>query len=287
MKLSLKTCQLFVAVATLLGAFTSGARASEMVDIRTVVEVDTPDLNLSDLLPEDTVDTLRDLARTVDLGRAPQIGYQRTLTRRFIENQIRGIGDLTGVLDVPPSVVVRRRGYEVNASDVQPSVVAALESSGCAGLLPLTAGEMSLRTTVFYSEPEPDFEVMGVDRDALRSEIQVRVRIVGGGHVPFFVTVPVPASDHVSAGGCSLARPGALVSRRQQTADAIVEAGPILVQVGQLATLQAVGRGLQFFMTVAPLEDGREGDVIRVRNTDSEEIVTARVIGPDLVGRDF
>lgn len=60
-------------------------------------------------------------------------------------------------------------------------------------------------------------------------------------------------------------------------------AAPLLVRRGHAVTLEAAGGGIAVRVTGRALEDGGEGDPVRVRNTRSERVVEGRVVGRDRV----
>jgi len=74
---------------------------------------------------------------------------------------------------------------------------------------------------------------------------------------------------------------------RRLAAGAVVTArhvaAPLLVRRGHAVTLEATGGGIAVSMPGRALEDGSEGDPVRVRNTRSERVVEGRVVGRDRV----
>lgn len=284
MKTDITTWKFWIVAGLCVVGLVTPSEAGERFVLGSEARVHGPVLDLASLLTAEAPASVRELARHVDLGRTPQPGHSRVLTRDFVLDRIRNVPELADVLEVPPTLVVRRQERPLRSADVRSVVDSALRTAGCTELVGRT-DNLVFPVLAVDTETEPTVEVLSVAMDSLRSEVQFRMRI---GELPgrpdFLATLAVAPAG---AGESCLLEGASPRRRRRSLAAAEAEKGDVLARIGQPATLQAVGRGLRLYATVVPLENGREGDVVRVRNTDTQGIVTARVIGPDLLERGF
>ena len=253
----------------------------------------------------------------IEVGRAPLPGLSRTLDQAYLKSRLRLAGvDLRQiVLDAPPSISVATASQAVSASElfsaVRDTIVAArpedaarlaIQSAASAGApLAVPAGRLELRVrprpgnewtgsvsapveiwidetlhrTVFVpvkitQVTEVLVAVRGVPRGTPLTGDDVRIerREVGTGQEPL--------RDVSSLAGRQAARP---IAAGEVLMVASVEQ-PALVKRGEVVLLAVEGRGLRAVTQGEAKEDGKEGQLIRVRNLTSNREVYGQVDGP-------
>ncbi len=253
----------------------------------------------------------------IEVGRAPLPGLSRTLDQAYLKSRLRLAGvDLRQiVLDAPPSISVATASQAVAVSElfsaVRDTIVAArpedsarlaIQSAAPAGPpLAVPAGRLELRVrprpgnewngsvsaaveiwidetlhrTVFVSVKitqvtEVLVAVRGVPRGTPLTGDDVRIerREVGTGQEPL--------RDVSNLAGRQAARPIAA----GEVLMAVSVEQPALVKRGEVVLLTVDGRGLRAITQGEAKEDGKEGQLIRVRNLTSNREVYGQVDGP-------
>lgn len=180
------------------------------------------------------------------------------------------------------------------------------------------AGGMNLRAPVYVTKPDPGLEVKRVELDLVQRKTRFLLwTSKEPATLPFYVTVegllPAPNCDAPSSGrnGRDLAAAGCgarfwkagagramsalslssgrsdVASRRVRPSQQSVSPAVMLVAAGKPARLVVETTSLRLTVTVTPLQSGAKGQVIRVRNPDTQGVFEARVVGQDLLGAGF
>lgn len=299
------------ALAVLL-AVVPAARGAR-VPLLSQAVVHSATFTLADLLPTSAPEELRSEAAKVPLGSAPQPPMARTIYRQQIEYLLNGRKTLAASIALPSEIHIERFARTLSKADVAQAIDRALASQGVTRLPDLGALEFS--APVYVTSADPGLELIRISSDPVRGLTQFRLWTAKEpGNLPFTVSIPgviklptlvarrtlvagevTSASDFTikmragsramtaappSAGGLAeldvrgVVRTGAPVNRDQFKR-------PVLVEPGTLSTLIVRGNGFSIKTIVTPLEQGVLGQEIRVRNTDSKQVVEARVTGRD------
>lgn len=293
-------------LAVVAGIFAPVARASR-VSLLGEVEVRDNSIFLSDLLPAQVPNGMRDSAKGILIGVAPQPGSTRILDGAKVADLIGG-ADGTREIDIPRQIVVRRSGRKITREEVVAAIRAALKHSG----LPdadLQPDDLRVFPSVTVSSNSGRLEVRRVDFDDTLN--QAKFLMAESGALPFLVTAqfrdasviqaatrePAPthsamadyghptvaaseasASQHLIASATTDERPmlrlasGALVNANEF-------AGPALVEAGKPATLFLNSGTMQMLLDVTALERGSLNQTVRVRLPGTGKVLRAQVIG--------
>jgi flagella basal body P-ring formation protein FlgA len=288
-----------------------------LVSLRGETTVRGPEIRLGEIadIHADDAGTVERL-RAVEVGRAPLPGLARTLDHAYLKARLRlaGVNLTSVVLDLPQTVSVITASQQVIGAELLAAIkeyllaarpeeatrlVVAL-GSGTSTPLVVPAGRLELKVRT-----RPGVELIGsvsatveawVDGAMARS-INVPVRIG--------LLTEVLAATRQIPRGASVGSEDVRVERRELTvgqeplrdpSDALgrqatrsIAAGelilaslmeqPPLVRRGDIVILTAEGRGLRAVTQGEAREEGRPGQVIRVRNLTSNREVYGRVDG--------
>jgi hypothetical protein len=140
---------------------------------------------------------------------------------------------------------------------------------------------------VFVTKPDPGLEVKRVEPDRVERKTRFLLWTSKEPQVlPFYVTVeglPETAGGVVDSPGLlggSSARAGAHTGESTQRA---TSSPIVLVAAGKPAKLVVETATLRMTALVTPLESGVQGQIIRVRNQDTDRVLKAAVVGRDLL----
>jgi flagella basal body P-ring formation protein FlgA len=292
----------------------SGPRA--VVSLRGESTVRGPEIRLGEVAEIQSPDpALVERLRAIEIGRAPLPGLSRVLDLPYLKTRLRfqHIDPATLVFDVPPAVSVTTVSQRVSGADllavVRQHILAARQTDAAelaihptavpADLI-LPAGALELRPR---SRPEVEMRgtlsvgveawVDGVQvravsvpvRVAVLSEVLVAARPVGRHAVLTAEDVRLERRE-VLAGQEPARELAAVLNRRavrsivpgELLLATLVESPP-LVRRGDVVLLAAEGRGLRALTQGEAKEDGKSGQVIRVRNLASGREVYGEVAG--------
>jgi flagellar basal body P-ring formation protein FlgA len=252
--------------------------------------------------------------RAVEVGRAPLPGLSRTLDPAYLKARLRlaGVDPASLVLDFPRVVSITTASQQVAGTAllaaVREQLLAAwpdeaerlsIQPTGATpGAVTMPAGDLELKVRT-----RPGFDHLGsisatveawVDGAMVRS-ISVPVRVSQQAEVlvaarPIGRAAPIGPEDvrmerrELTAGQEPLRDPGALLGRqaiRNIAAGEPILASllgqPSLVRRGDMVVLTAEARGIRAVTQGEAKEDGKAGQVIRVRNLTSNREVYGTV----------
>ena len=301
--------------------------ASAAVPLRSIASVRADVVRLSDLVPDGVSDSLRQQASTIILGNAPQPGLRRVIQGAFIARQLNSVPELSSSFQIPAEVVVAREYRQLSLEEIFPAIQVALEQSGCADLLSPSVGDLELPAPVRLTGADSRAEVTGMELDSLRGQFRFRLRLTGDHlRAPFYALVRAPAAvskaarqslnpsqqsigegldgrnapEGVACHSFDSHReplPSANELRTKKESPKPVGARervtqahprpPMLVKLGQSATLLAGGPGMEISFPVIPLQPGAQGEAIRVRSLATDQVLKATVIAPNLLQLTF
>jgi flagella basal body P-ring formation protein FlgA len=289
-----------------------------LVNVRADSSVRGPEIRLGEIAEIRANDPrLGERLGAVEVGRAPLPGLSRTLDQAYLKTRLRlAKVDLSQVaLDLPPSISVSTASQTITGADLlavaREAVIAARqEDAGRLLVLPGAAPPMQFAVPAgrlkLQARPRPGAELLGsislpvevwIDdtlqrtvylpvKVALLTEVLVAVRALPRG-------TPIGADDvrierrEIGSSQEPLRDLTALAGRQAARSIAAGEVllpnlveQPALVKRGDMVILTAEGRGLRAVTQGEAREDGKEGQVIRIRNLTSNREVYGQVDGP-------
>jgi hypothetical protein len=264
-------------------AFAAESRlAPSRIVLRPNAEVSSTMILLSDLVPADAPDYVREEAARIPLGLAPQAGTNRVLERSQIASAIEHAGLPDDVFSVPERVTVRRAGRIPSQTDVWAAVERYLAAHPTSAIRDTHSGDLRLASG-FSIPPESHLEVtkVTIDRALHLAHLYLTVNGASGGAHPFYASArlsSLPANDLLS-----------VVSGRKSKHVSAEEspAAPILVEPKTVARLHLHSSESDMMLEVRPLERGALDQTIRVRLTSSAKTLQARVIGANALDATF
>jgi len=297
----------FLAIAAAIAAPTAGA---SRVSLLPEVEVRGNSIFLTDLLPPGAPAAMRDSAKGVLIGVAPQPGSARILDGAKVANLIGTAGN-AGQIDIPREIIVRRSGRTITREEVVAAIRAALRRSG----LPDTdvqPEDLRVFPSVMVSSPDAALEVRRIDFDDTLN--QAKFVMSERGALPFLVTAQFRDSSLIQAATQEAApsQPLAAAAAHEKNASsgetpasekqtvaaasdvdqmrmvrlisgALVNAtqvqGPTLVQAGKAATLLLNSGTMQMLLDVTALDRGSLHQTVRVRLAGTGKVLRGEVIG--------
>lgn len=271
----------------------------------TEVTVDTERLTLGAVLPIPRGDARADIL----LGYAPQPGIARRFTRPEILSRISAAGLSSAGLDLPDSVLVRRKAEILDPERVRlavqdaftrqyPKAVVTIlsidfpQTTVGAGSLELTAtipprsdlsAPLSVRVDIRGQGSSKTIFVRTV-ADALIPQLVLRNSVAAGSVVRAedveLIAVPVrglaaPIASMESVEGFVAStdlKPG-------QTLTKDLLYAPLLVRKGESVTVKATAGGVTIAATMRAKSDARFGDTISVEHLTGVGSASARVVG--------
>jgi len=296
-------------------AETARTKPSNPVPLLSNVLVRSNAVTLNDLLPESVPFSLHREAMEIPLGQSPQPAGTRVLYRQQLQFLLREHSSLLASLEIPRQMVIRRASRPLTRGEIIRTINSALSRQNPAGDYRLDPKEVQLSVPVYVTRNDPGLKVLTISSDPFRGETQFVLWTSDEPNIlPFTITVQraLKLPTLVTRRGIS---PGEIVSSadfamemRAQKKNgstplisprdlagletrAAIRAGqpvdldffkrPILVKPGALATLIVLGSAFSIKTIVEPLEQGVLGQEIRVRNTETRQVVQARVVGRD------
>jgi len=261
------------------------------------VQTDDSPLQVNTVAVVDCNDeSVSDKAGAVRLGRTPWLNEKLTLTRSTIMARLASAGlktkriRFTGAL----KVVIERRKMRISAERIVKSADEFLKTNAPAG-----AGSNPLvlaRPVAPVVVPESRNLALKprLAKNQTPNYVRVEVAVPDGTPKPKVVTVlyhgagkdksvatPAPAPGQDAAAGAATPP-----RRPVRTALPIIGLGakkgqgPILIKARQIVRMRIKGHGFTIIGLGEALQDGRQDDYIRIRNTDTRRLITAKV-APD------
>ncbi len=235
---------------------------------------------------------MRSLAARIVLGAAPLAGSPRRFSREEIARRLGP--ELAGEIEIPASVVVERRAREVSREEVFAAIRSALGGKGFANARGLKAEDVRLGMPVMVTASDPGLRVVGMKFDSALQLAVFRLWTAKERDIrPFDVMVrPVDGLGAwlgTADGGARrmeararIAERAAMLARRERR-----PRGKPLVMALRMASLVLVSGTMEIHTTAEALEPGYLGQVIRVRMTNTRQVMRAKVVGTDCLEAGF
>lgn len=305
-------------LAIFLGSLPISALALE-ITFSASAEVSTPFVTLGDIAVFDKKTPLSNALASQRIGHAPAAGESITLDTNTIINKLRqSLSQNNGIrLSGSPSILLKRTGITVGPSEIQSSIAAYIESQKT-NLpqaeysfvpydipLPFMIPTGKLDIEVISAKPG----IIGTKRFSLVykvdgriiKNISVRGNLKAMAHVAVLTqnvtrdTILHPDMVQMETKDLSTLRTpctnlrevlGKKVIKSQRTGSVLDLSSidfPPLIQKGQLVKILINHNELHLTATGISTMNGKQDQVIRVKNTGSKKIVFCRVIAPGLV----
>lgn len=307
-------------LALLLAVCAQAGEATQIQPSRRVTLLDRVVLHaysftLDSLLPNSAPAALHRKAKNIVLGTSPQPGASRVFYREQLQLLLRDHASLLRALRFPKQIVIKRFDRPITTNEVAQAIDRALGTEGLKGKASVDPQDIQFSIPVYVTAENPCLQVLRMASDPLRRETQFTLWTSNEpNNLPFTVTVQraiklptlvarrvIPPDEIVSSADFAVemrptaGNPGASSVRAAELAGmetrATLRAGeavardqfkrPVLVKPGALATLIVRGPAFSIKTIVDPLEQGVLGQEIRVRNTETREVVEAKVVGRD------
>ncbi len=240
-----------------------------------------PSLRLSDLLPRSAPENLRKAAEKIDLGRAPALGSSRVFDRAGIVEALSSHPGIRNQVAVPDEIIVTRRGYPLDRDEIHRMVTSLLRERGISDKFPASALQRPEEITT--ADPNPALELRAIRWDANSSKLQFRLACVKAGTCPdFFVYLEPDGALIAKFEKLNWAADRANTSR-QVMENAENADGPMVIKKGSKVRLLMQGDGIEISVPVVCLENGRKGQIIRVREPGNPQVLRAEVVSGDLL----
>jgi hypothetical protein len=211
-----------------------------------------------------------DSARAV-LSNAPQPGIPLIWTREQFAARLRAAGLPPAAFAIPATVAVERQAQAIPVAAVLTALNGYLHRE-------LEPGDLRFAAPL-TTATDPAVEVVSARRDVARDDLEVICRAQHDPQLlPFAVSVPLAPGDEARLAQEKLQRAAAVSPVR-----AAARVQPILVRPGHPATLDIRHPGFAITTTVEPLQSGRQGDRILVRNPGNHALLHVYVSGADRV----
>jgi Chaperone for flagella basal body P-ring formation len=284
--------QVMIAGAALGLALSASGEVRGRVRAVHLVRVKADSVTLADFLPAGTPQGVRSRAARIVLGAAPLAGSPRRFSREEIERRLGP--ELAGEIEIPASVVVERRARELSREEVFGAIRAALGKKGFANAAGLHLADVELGMPVMVTEADPGLRVLGMRFDPVLQLAIFRLWTANEHEIrPFDVIVrPVDGLgawlDTADGGARRMQARARIAERAARMARRMWRPrGKPLVMALRMASLVLVSGTMEIHTTAEALEPGYLGQVIRVRMTNTRQVMRAKVVGTDYLEAGF
>lgn len=159
----------------------------------------------------------------------------------------------------------------------------ALKDSIAGRKIDFSRAQIRVPTGFGASVPKPQLELLGLspgfDRATLIARLRCRERSACGR---FVAEIKLPDSDKLLNGDSAIARQSRNAFH-SNPATSSVATGPFLVKPGVTAWLVSENQGIRITQTVMPMARARAGEMVRVSDPLTHQILLAQVSGERLL----
>ncbi|HXZ11165.1 MAG TPA: flagellar basal body P-ring formation chaperone FlgA [Candidatus Sulfotelmatobacter sp.] len=288
--------------------------------LRDAVEVRRDVVFLADLLPASAPPALLSATLAISLGYAPNPGAQRTFDHAEIERALRDAPGLSEALEIPAAVEVTRWSRQLTGAEVIAAIRRAMILNHFGGAASVELEELAFDAPIRVTEDNPSLRVTRIETAPDGAATHVRLWTASEPRIPpFWVTLrrqldslappcsSGPACDQRTPGSSAeiagapqnsgvrpaaantrKAAPGLPPGRAGATSARATPSDPaVLVQRGKRVQLIVEVNGMRIMASAVPLDLGRQGEKIRVRNVDSGKILVGTVVSAQTVEVQF
>lgn len=251
------------------------------IPLRTSVEIAGTSIFLSDLVPSDAPDFVREEGARILVGAAPLAGATRVLAAHAIAAALERAGIPTTVFVIPDRMVVRRAVRPLSARDALFAIERYLVKHPAMAIRGIEPDDIKVDAGLSVPS-DPRIEVVGLAFDKTLQVAQFRLKIQGAANAdPICVRVRMPALS--SYGRQPIPTKRTLVGLNEKQ----IGKPEVLVDPKTIARLHLHSAESDMVLDVRPLERGALEQTIRVRLASSAKTLQARVVGPNALDATF
>ncbi len=254
----------------------AGGSLQPRIRIPKFAEVQGETIKLSDLLPPDAPADLEQIGARIAFGDSPDPACQRVFSKNQIELQLREFPSIRERLELPERLIVFCKQRRLSPDEIWAAIESFLAAEGLSATRAVLQRLPSYQATVFVTKQDPGLVVKRIEPDRVRRQVRFLLWTSNEPQVlPFYVTVDEPS---LTAGRMLLSHASKARFTKPEASPAI-----ILVTKGKAAKLVVETPTLRMTALVTPLESGAQGQVIRVKNLDTQRVFQAEVVGEGLL----
>ena len=242
--------------------------ALQAVSLVTLAEVRQNTIRLSDLLPPEAGQALRQASAAIELGRSPQAGSLRVLEAAQIAGRLAAAPDLLRQLAIPDRIVIRRTGFRIPREAIRQAISGTLRAEGNDADLAESVLQWSGEVT--SSEENPALQIESMHLDPRRQALEVRLHCVQRTSCGSFLAYLRPRQPLLADWKEKSAAQRSGVAKQPAS-------GEVLAQPGKRATLVLADGAMRISVPVICLERGALGQQVRVLDTANHRVFTAEV----------
>jgi hypothetical protein len=238
---------------------------------------------LSHLFPPTAPTRIRDSARAVTLGSAPQIGQTRQFAQEAIANAIETAELPLSSFTIPQIVTVHRSGHALSREEVFAALQAVLAKRDPTELRVLRPQDLRYDSSVALSDNDAKLVVTQIQFDKAIDRARFRLQTKSATLAPpFYVTANLKPQESAINLVLAPLKPSQLNVSHDRFPH--VKA---LVDPRRIALLHLHSKASDMLLAVRPLERGSLGQTIRVRLRESGKTLVARVAGNNSLDASF
>lgn len=248
------------------------------VSLVTLAEVRQNTIRLSDLLPPEAGQALRQASAAIELGRSPQAGSRRVLEAAQIAERLASDPNLLRRLAIPDRIVIWRTAFPIPGEAIRQAIAGSLRAKG--NETDLAESVLQWSGEVTSSEENPALQMESLHMDSRRQALEVRLRCVkptACGSFLAYLRVRQPGLADWNQESAA---------RRSGVANQPAS-GEVLAQAGKRATLILASDAMRISVPVICLERGVLGQRVRVLDTANHRVLTAEVQGDGILQTRF
>ena len=258
----------------LLGA----AGETKVVRLRDYVELRAGVVRLSDLLPPGAALDLQRSCGAIELGASPQPESLRQFQGSMVERIVAMNRTLSGRLEVPERIIVRRTGWTIPVVAMRDAIAQAL--AGAARNVDLSESLFEWPGEIVASREDPPLRVVRTHWDPTRNATQFRVQCVPKDVcASFLVRLKPPETANANQlAGLSRDADRAVTNSLSPPSTASTDRTQTLVRSGQKAELRLEANGIRISLPVICLRRGRLAEQVPVLEATSHRVLQAEVV---------
>jgi hypothetical protein len=232
---------------------------------------------LSDLLPAEPSEKLREAASHIKICLAPEVASSRLMDYQGLAARLQAYPAIARQLSLPPEVIITNPGWPLDREQVWQAIRTYLLRRGVnLEMIPASASLKGLAGTSTVVE-NPRIKVHHADLDLLRNAIQFSLRCDPyNGCNPFLIIMDASPQLLQTLRGLTERNPVAVSHNPPNARSASVPA----IRAGQSATLVMEGDGIRLAVGVICLASGSLGEQIRVRDPETRRVFDAIIRSP-------
>ncbi len=203
------------------------------------------------------------------------------MSKDQVEQQLREFPSVLERLELPERLIISCKQRRLSPDEIRTSIDTFLAAEGLHIPHDAFQNVLSSLAPVYVTKEHPGLVVQRIEPDLVRRQIRFLLWTSNEPRVlPFYVTVEEPRrpadrfwSSHADA----------VPAYKARFTSPAASPAIMLVSKGKPAKLVVETQTLRMTVLVTPLESGVQGQVIRVRNSDTQRVFKAEVVGKGLL----